>query len=310
MQEMHNNGLGTLKLVEIEDEVDHHRLYHDPIMNFDLNRGLFSRSVKMFKKLPLQESMMLPKHIFFAERNESVVFGFGVGLATGEYKVIRTLLMHFRENPNPEISRPDLIQAEVYTLGTGKWRQLGQVPYWLDGRQAPLINSPYLDGHVHWIVRDENCPEKICAFNFDNETFKLFPSPPFDAAKEHSINLRSMGVPNGCLSQCDSTYNDVTIWVMNEYGIKNSWHKMANVRQYMCPKLLMFQPINLLHGLKDGGVLMVHYQEKLYAYYPGTNAIEDIRMFNGHFTGVTYRPSFVKLRDFEVESERVRLLKV
>ncbi|GJY79157.1 F-box associated domain containing protein [Tanacetum coccineum] len=204
MQEMHNNGLGTLKLVEIEDEVDHHRLYHDPIMNFDLNR----------------------------------------------------------------------------------------------------------DGHVHWIVRDENCPEKICAFNFDNETFKLFPSPPFDAAKEHSISLRSMGVLNGCLSQCDSTYNDVTIWVMNEYGIKNSWYKMANVRQYMCPKLLMFQPINLLHGLKDGGVLMVHYQEKLYAYYPGTNAIEDIRMFNGHFTGVTYRPSFVKLRDFEVESERVRLLKV
>nr|GEV06778.1 F-box associated domain, type 1 [Tanacetum cinerariifolium] len=167
------------------------------------------------------------------------------------------------------------------------------------GRQAPLINGLYLDGHVHWIVRDEDCPEKICAFNFDNETFKLFPSPPFDAAKEHSINLRSMGVLNGCLSQCDSTYNDVTIWVMNEYGIKNSWYKMANVRQYMCPKLLMFQPINLLHGLKDGGVLMVHYQEKLYAYYPGTNAIEDIRMFNGHFTGVTYRPSFVKLRDFE-----------
>ncbi|GJS00044.1 F-box associated domain containing protein [Tanacetum coccineum] len=210
MQEMHNNGLGTLKLVEIEDEVDHHRLYHDPIMNFDLNRGLFSRSVKMFKKLPVgsinglvcltengnesdntyicnpvtREYMMLPRHAFFAQRNESVVFGFGVGLVTGEYKVIRTFLMHFRENPNPEASRPDLIQAEVYTLGTGKWRKLGQVPYWLDGRQAPLINGPYLNGHVHWIVRDENCPEKICAFNFDNETFKLFPSRTFDAAKE------------------------------------------------------------------------------------------------------------------------------
>ncbi|GJY81703.1 F-box associated domain containing protein [Tanacetum coccineum] len=159
MQEMHNNGLGTLKLVEIEDEVDHPRLYHDPIMNFDLNRGLFSRSVKMFEKLPVgsinglvcltengnesdityicnpvtREYMMLPKHIFFSERNESVIFGFGVGLVTGEYKVIRTLLMHFRENPNLEIYRPDLIQAKVYTLGTGKWRQLGQVPYWLDG---------------------------------------------------------------------------------------------------------------------------------------------------------------------------------
>ncbi|GKB42029.1 F-box associated domain containing protein [Tanacetum coccineum] len=99
MQEMHNNGLGTLKLVEIEDEVDHPRLYHDPIMNFDLNHGLLSRSVKMFEKLPVgsinglvcltengnesnityicnpvtREYMMLPKHIFFSERNESVI---------------------------------------------------------------------------------------------------------------------------------------------------------------------------------------------------------------------------------------------
>lgn len=304
-------------------------------MNFDLNRGLFSRGVKRFRKLPVglinglvcltengngsdntyicnpitREYMMLPKHIFFAERDESVVFGFGVGLVTGKYKVIQIFLMHFRENPNPKISRPDLIEAEIYTLGTGKWRRLGRVPYWFDGCQA-LINGPYLNGHVHWIVREENCPEKICAFNFDDETFKLFPSPPFDATKEHSINLRSMGVLNGCLSQYDISYNDVTIWVMKEYGIKKSWYKMVTVRQYMCPKLLMFQPIAFLQGLKDGGVLMVHNQEKLYAYYPRTNAIENIRMFNGRFMGIVIVLVFLNSRDFEVESGRVRLLKV
>lgn len=288
MQEIQNYGLGILKLVEIEDEVDHYCLYHDPIMNFDLNRGLFSKKVKRFRKLPVgsidglvclmeygnesdntyicnpvtREYMMLPRHSFLVDDNDSVVSGFGVGLVTGYYKVIRTFLMHFRANPNPKISRPDLIEAEVYTLGTGKWRRLGHVPYRLDGRQAPSISGPYLNGHAHWIVRDENCPEKICAFNFDNETFKLFPSPPFDATKERWINLRSMGVLNGCLSQCDSSNNDVTIWVMKEYGIKKSWYKMVTVRQYMCPKLLMFQPIAFLRGLKDGGVLMVHNQEK------------------------------------------------
>ncbi|GJZ36357.1 F-box associated domain containing protein [Tanacetum coccineum] len=198
IQELHNFGQGILKLVDIEDDVHHHHLYHDPRMSFDLNRVSFPKSVEKFRKLPIgsidglvcltesgnnsdntyicnpitREYMMLPKHYFFSVFDEmSIVCGFGVGLVTEKYKVIRTLLTHFLTNPNPKMSRPDLLEAEVYTLGTGKWRSLG---YWLDERKKPFNSGPYLNGHVHWIIRDKDCPEKICTSDFDSEKFKLF----------------------------------------------------------------------------------------------------------------------------------------
>lgn len=155
------------------------------------------------------EYMMLPRHEFFSECDETVIYGFGVGTLTGEYKVIRTFLMHIP--PNPESSRPNLLEAEIYTLGSGQWRNLGRVPYWLDGYEGPFLN-----GHVHWIVRDQDLPEKLCTFVIDNETFQLFPSPPFDAMKERKINFHSLGVLYGCLCQCDSRFTDVTIWVMKQ----------------------------------------------------------------------------------------------
>lgn len=67
----------------------------------------------------------------------------------------------------------------------------------------------------------------------------------------------------------------------------------------------MFEPISLIQGFKDGGILIVHYQEKLLAYYPQTNEIKDIEIFNGHFIGFTYCPSFLKLETFEPERVHV-----
>lgn len=201
---MCSNGLGILKLVEIEDEIDHHRLHHDPVMSLDLGR-LLKTSQSTVRKLPVgsvngliclrefgcgsdntyilnpitREYMMLPRHHFFIDFSGTVmvVYGFGVGSLTGEYKVIRTMLMHIP--PNTESSRPNISQAEVYTLGTGQWRSLGHVPFWLEGYVGPFLN-----GCVHWVVRDPDSPEKLCTFDVDKETFQLFPSPPFDATKE------------------------------------------------------------------------------------------------------------------------------
>nr|GEV52131.1 F-box associated domain, type 1 [Tanacetum cinerariifolium] len=76
----------------------------------------------------------------------------------------------------------------------GQWRRLGYVPYWIGGS----TEGTSLNGYAHWVVRDHDTPEKICSFNFDKETFQLFPSPPSDKLVG-DIRYETLGIPHGFL---------------------------------------------------------------------------------------------------------------
>ncbi|GJZ61026.1 F-box associated domain containing protein [Tanacetum coccineum] len=310
---------GILKCVEIEDEPDHHHFHHDPIMCLDLDlatifqesqilqvgsvNGLICLWQNAYKNdntyicNPItREYMILPRQQFYRQSQAIIVYGFGVGLNTKEYKVVRTFQGNIPADPT-SVSRPSLLVAEVYTLGTGQWRGLGHVPYWLNG-----FDGPFLNGHAHWIVLDKDSPEKLCAFDFDSETFKLFPSPPCEAIVESGIHFNSLGVLNGCLSQSDTFNSQFTIWVMKEYGIKKSWHREVVIKQSISPDL---EPMYLLEGLKDGTILMVYYTDTLLAYCPRKKTVEDTKIFDRYLTAMTYCPSFVKLQNFGSENVHV-----
>ncbi|CAH1444710.1 unnamed protein product [Lactuca virosa] len=190
------HAAGILKWVEVEDELDHHHLHHDPVMSLDLTIapifhwseilpvGSVNGLICLWQCGPqhdntyicnpvTREYMILPMQQFY--KNDIaiiVVYCFGVGSLTQEYKVIRIFQGEIPEDSTSPC-RPSLLEAEVYTLGTGQWRSLGHVPYCLNGTYGPFLN-----GHTHWIAFDEDSPETLCAFDFDNETFEMFPSPP------------------------------------------------------------------------------------------------------------------------------------
>nr|XP_043630928.1 F-box/kelch-repeat protein At3g23880-like [Erigeron canadensis] len=316
---------GILKWVEIEDESDYHYLHHDLLMSLDLNLGtIFQDSqillvgsvnglVCLWQFGPrghdntyicnpiTREYMILPRQQYYRDGYAIIVYGFGVGLKTNEYKVVRT----FQGDIPPDstsTSRPSLLEAEVYTLGTGQWRSLGHVPYWLCG-----FHGPFLNGHAHWMVVDPDSPEKICAFDFDNETFKLFPSPPVENIAESRIHFRSLGVLKGCLSQSDTFDSQFTVWVMKEYRVKTSWHKQVVIKQSISPSLdwVMWEPMYLITGLKDGTILMVYYEDKLLEYCPQNQTVEDTKLFDRYLDAMAYRPSFLKLQNFRAETVHV-----
>ena len=204
-----------LKWLEIEREGDDTRLHHDHVTSVDLNLeptfhnssllqvgsvdGLvclwqfYNRHDNTYICNPItREYMILPRQRYYGEdKYATIVYGFGVGLLTKEYKVIG--IFHTDLQSYVTSVRPRLIEAEIYTLGTGQWRSLGHVPYWL----TDFHNGPFLNGCVHWTIRDDDSPEGLYAFDFDNETFHLFPSPP---SKEIYGNIReqSLGVLKGC----------------------------------------------------------------------------------------------------------------
>ncbi|XP_071736706.1 F-box protein At3g07870-like [Rutidosis leptorrhynchoides] len=311
---------GILKLVKMEDESDYHRLHHDPVMSLDLNHAPALRNSQL---LPVgsingficlwqfgtnfdntyicnpitREYMILPRQQYYREGYSIIAYGFGVGLQTKEYKVVRTFQGDIPSDPTSR-SRPRFLQSEVYTLGTGRWRSLGHCPYWRNG-----YGGPYLNGHPHWTIIDQDFPEKICAFNFDNETFNLFPSPPIETIEGSQMHFRSLGVLKGCLSQSYTFDSQFTIWVMKEYGIKNSWHREVVIKQSISPDLdwVMWEPMYLIEGLKDGTFLMVYWEDQLMVYCPETKTMEDTKIFDRYIWGMAYRPSFFRLAEFESE---------
>ncbi|GKB34692.1 F-box associated domain containing protein [Tanacetum coccineum] len=165
---LHMDDPGVIKWWEIEDDM---RLYHDPVMNFDLG--------------------VLPKKI--------------------DVRGMRSV--------NVETTQSCSLLAESIPYGT------------------------FLNGtSIHWIVLNEDSPEKLYAFDIDNETFQLFPSPP----------------------------EEKLVWVMKEYGIKRSWHKEVVIKQTNMAKVdwWMAQPLALLEGSKDGTILMLFSGVGLLVYCP------------------------------------------
>lgn len=152
--------------------------------------------------------MILPKQVYFRKSYAIIVYGFGVSSLTGEYKVVRIFQGDIPWD-STSTSRPSLLEGEIYTLGTGKWRSLGHVPYCLFG-----FHGPFLNGCAHWLVCDRDSPEAICSFDFEKESFQLVPSPP--QSSESGALFQGLG---GCLCKYKSWESEFVIWVMKEYGL-------------------------------------------------------------------------------------------
>ncbi|KAJ9551767.1 hypothetical protein OSB04_015812 [Centaurea solstitialis] len=315
---------GTMKWVEIEDKVDHHRLYHDRLLSLNLNlapilqntwilhMGSVNGLICLWRSVldntyicnPVtREYMILPGQHFKRDGFEKAACGFGVNSLTGEYKVVWTFQAKVVQNGHKP-ARTSVIEAEVYTLGTGQWRSLGPVPVtydWLINR-LHKFHGTFLNNHFHWVVSDsKDTHDKIATFDLDKETFQLFPSPP-EFVQGKQCYGQSLGILKGCLCKLDTYHSELTIWVMKEYGIKNSWHKEVVITRETCIDLKwpLFAPIDLIVGLKDGSMLMV-FESKLCVFDPRSQTIEETKTFEPHSRGLAYRPSFLKLQNFESE---------
>lgn len=110
--------------------------------------------------------------------------------------------------------QPLLVDCEVYTLGTGIWRNIGHIPFGIGDHQ----NSILFNGNLHWLAHGQKhiTTDIVCTIDLDKELSVLTVSTPL-ANKPY----RSVGVFGGCLCICDSTSApEIVIWVVKDYGMK------------------------------------------------------------------------------------------
>nr|GFB11750.1 hypothetical protein [Tanacetum cinerariifolium] len=181
--------------------------------------------------------------------------GFG-SLDDATYKVINI----FKRYLTPAYE-DTIIQIEVFTLGTVNWRVLEPNVHFNNIR-GYIGDGLFFNGRVHWI---NDGGHQLFVFELDNETFNLFPSPPFEGEEKQDCQ-GILGVLKGCLSQgCYYSRDTFTVWVMKQHGIKDSWYKAFTIKETRIACELRWRPLCLLDGLR-GGTLIADDGDKLVAY--------------------------------------------
>ncbi|KAK9284316.1 hypothetical protein L1049_023487 [Liquidambar formosana] len=233
---------------------------------------------------------------------KAVVSGLGFSPKTNRYKVLR--MLYFRR---PSVGQRLYVHmAETHTVGSGEWRRIGSCPFSLCRKSFPA----FLNGALHWF-RDDYHPDFIVSFNFGDERFQTIqPPPPYFLANDqfgpkqssyrsyYSFKSEiSMGVLKGSLYLCDSSsYGHFDIWVMKEYGVKESWFKEFKINTLLgrtWPAGL-YQPIDFL----ENGDLLMYFKRNALISYDGVEfKYFKIRETESKFLAVAHIPSFVSLKD-------------
>ncbi|XP_074349890.1 F-box protein CPR1-like isoform X2 [Apium graveolens] len=161
--------------------------------------------------------------------DQSFLCGFGYDAVNDDYKVLRIL--------PPD--RLDLAGSKVvvYSLKNNSWRQLQNISY-----HFLLVRNwgIFLSGALHLItvktLGSESCLS-ILAFDLSIENYREVPMPDVRHKKPSKFNL-CMFAESLCVLML-YPYNSVDVWLMNNYGVGNSWCKVFSLEhpQLVCSSI-------------------------------------------------------------------------
>ncbi|CAL2254795.1 unnamed protein product [Prunus armeniaca] len=227
----------------------------DDILRYGYNFFIWNPAIRKLVTLPR------PGVTFRTHGGYDASIGFGFDAMTNDYKVVRIVTLQ-HEDEGPTV-------AEVYSLATGTWRSLGCVSpaCGTDG----AASTAFVNGILHWpVVSDGDGCYFILTFDLGKVVFGKIPmpkiirwNPKWGLQLSVSENRKSVALfmrDNSCKdfmmdNRCEDSVLD--IWVMKEYGRKESWTKLITLGpqgpERLLPRALCFS--------KSGEVLLLLTKE-------------------------------------------------
>ncbi|XP_042515311.1 F-box protein CPR1-like [Macadamia integrifolia] len=214
------------------------------ISNCNNDMYLWNPSTRSHHKLPSTPADYIPYHY--------AAYGFGYDPTTDDYKLIR-VWQFYRNDDNSWHS-----EVKVYSLSTNSWRMIEDVPFppirrqWLCG---VLANSA-----LHWIAKVKPGYHSglglIVSFDLKDEEYREVPLPDFvdDVDIVDKMFLMKFGVLGGQLCLLFNSSIRIEIWVMKDYGARDSWVKQFSNEQR--DVIWQFFKVTPICYLKDGEVIL------------------------------------------------------
>ncbi|XP_026436190.1 F-box protein CPR1-like [Papaver somniferum] len=137
---------------------------------------------------------------------------------------------------------------EVYSVRLHSWKSIEEVPYGLNACFKPrvLVNRDF-----HWLAeRPEDSSGFIVSLDISNEIFKET-ELPIDTSEEDDLCFHEMGALEGCLCLIEGLENHVNIWVIQNYGVRESWTLRYTFKSHR----LVNDNVRLMWSFKSGEIL-------------------------------------------------------
>ncbi|XP_062009182.1 F-box/kelch-repeat protein At3g06240-like [Rosa rugosa] len=211
------------------------------------------------------ESKLLPKPTAF-DTSYGVFYGFGYDSAADDCKIVRG---NCRSRNGGGIGDgPQETIIEVFALKTGCWRTLETVDNVVLSDQGCFVN-----GALHWF-NEQRFPVALMCFDLAEERFRevAVPYPP-GFVEEHYFSV-GIAVIRNCLTVYFEPTNgsDYKMWVMKEYGIKESWAEVMSIPFEVLPgdyvlglePLCLFENDEVLMSLDREALTLYNQKEKTF----------------------------------------------
>ncbi|PIA59856.1 hypothetical protein AQUCO_00400614v1 [Aquilegia coerulea] len=217
------------------------------------NVSLWNPATKQFRILPESQIPLPGKGNGF-----KLKIGFGFDAKTNDYKVVRFL--YSIQNFHADDKYYD--HVEVYSLSTNSWKTLDMVLSISHVEKDSDPKMPLRNGEIYcWIGGfdwDQSC---VISFNFRTEVFDTIllpddPTFPLDREWQLAILREKIAIVlinyEGDTTALPYSFN-YQIWVMNEYGVKDSWSKVYTIGTFtfICKLIGFAMNGNLLLSVMD-----------------------------------------------------------
>ncbi|KAG8385827.1 hypothetical protein BUALT_Bualt03G0085700 [Buddleja alternifolia] len=152
-------------------------------------------------------------------------------------------------------------ETEIYSLRSNTWKKVECFPYMLSNCKSAYRWGVYLNDALHTVVNDSQRSEVIMAFNIAEEEHHEVPKPGVNCV------LDSVEVMGGCLTAIvPGKTNSSEIWVMKEYGVKESWAKLLSFEPLPCYSRLKLNLCPLAYS-KRGDEILLNYGRMCLIWY-------------------------------------------
>ncbi|XP_074352945.1 F-box protein CPR1-like [Apium graveolens] len=194
------------------------------LYNLQTDLFLWNPAMRKCRKLPDAPAEFLRPFEF----DQSSLCGFGYDAVNDDYKLCGS-------------------KVTIYSLKANSWRRLPNISGNFQFRGAWGI---FMGGALHWITVTAPGSPSILAFDLGDENYKEVPMPRL----QNDI-VKNMNIVIFAESLCMLEYFPlirIDVWVMKDYGVRNSWCKLFSVEQ---PKIttccMSIRPIFYSKNRKD-----------------------------------------------------------
>ncbi|XVF26660.1 hypothetical protein REPUB_Repub14bG0036700 [Reevesia pubescens] len=164
------------------------------------------------------------------------ILGFGYDVINTDYKVVKML----------RSKTPNCFKVMVYSLKANSWRRIKDCPY-----DIPINynDGAYVNGSLHWVgdeIGEYFGGKLIFALDLGAEKYYEVPECDIDVK---DFGYKNVGELGGCLcvfrdGSTGYVEDNVVLWVMKEYGVKESWTELVYLSRDEWERLTL---MNIFH---------------------------------------------------------------